>query len=130
MMPEMDGYGVLQTLSENEQTQHIPFIFLSAKTEHKDIRRGMDLGADDYLTKPFEEEELISAIESRMAKMAILNKIKEKESSLEEEKGTLNSLSELRELVKNYDQQNYKAGENIYEEGKQGFHFFLWIGEW
>ncbi len=59
------------------QTHHIPFIFLSAKTEHKDIRQGMDLGADDYLTKPFEEEELISAIESRLAKVAILNKLKE-----------------------------------------------------
>src|SRR5680860_491397 len=62
MMPEMDGYGVLQELSENNQTANIPFIFLSAKTEHKDIRRGMDLGADDYLTKPFEEVDLLSAI--------------------------------------------------------------------
>lgn len=72
MMPEMDGYGVLQELSKTPKTANIPFIFLSAKTEHKDIRRGMDLGADDYLTKPFEEEDLLSAIESRLAKIAIL----------------------------------------------------------
>ncbi|MFZ0491270.1 MAG: response regulator, partial [Salegentibacter sp.] len=65
MMPEMDGYGVLQELAKDEETDNIPFIFLSAKTEHKDIRKGMDLGADDYLTKPFEEEDLLSAIESR-----------------------------------------------------------------
>ena len=60
MMPEVDGYGVLEALVSHPETQHIPFIFLSAKTEHKEIRKGMDMGADDYLTKPFEEEELIS----------------------------------------------------------------------
>lgn len=53
---------------------HIPFIFLSAKTERSEVRKGMDLGADDYLTKPFEEEELLSAIESRLAKSEILAK--------------------------------------------------------
>ena len=47
MMPEVDGYGVLENLSNNEKTKQIPFIFLSAKTEHKEIRKGMDLGADD-----------------------------------------------------------------------------------
>ena len=127
MMPEMDGYGVLQALSEDPKTRHIPFIFLSAKTEHKDIRRGMDLGADDYLTKPFEEEELISAIESRLAKVAILNKIKEQGSSSvqAEQDQKINSLQELREEVKKFDQQTYKAGETIYEEGKLGNHFFF-----
>ncbi|MCM4158332.1 response regulator [Antarcticibacterium flavum] len=124
MMPEMDGYGVLESLSKDEATNHIPFIFLSAKTEHKDIRRGMDLGADDYLTKPFEEEELISAIESRLAKVAILKKIKTNEEN-KNEKPQLNSLNDLRELVKNYELQTYKAGETIYEEGKQGLFFFF-----
>ncbi|MBQ0737218.1 response regulator, partial [Aquimarina celericrescens] len=52
MMPEVDGYGVLEALAKNQHTQNVPFIFLSAKTEHKEIRKGMDLGADDYLTKP------------------------------------------------------------------------------
>ena len=75
MMPEIDGYGVLQNLSSDETTKHIPFIFLSAKTEHKEIRKGMDLGADDYLTKPFEEEDLMSAIESRLAKAQLLAQV-------------------------------------------------------
>ena len=70
-----------------------------AKTEHKDIRKGMDLGADDYLTKPFEEDELISAIESRLAKMAILNKLNENNktspSAAPEQK--ISSLQELRQ---------------------------------
>ncbi len=127
MMPEMDGYGVLQTLAEDPVTQHIPFIFLSAKTEHKDIRKGMDLGADDYLTKPFEEEELISAIESRMAKVSILRKLRENEeaSTPEDEEQQITSLQDLREFVKGYEEQNYKAGEIIYEEGKQSNHFFF-----
>lgn len=122
MMPELDGYGVLQALAEDAETRHIPFIFLSAKTEHKDIRRGMDLGADDYLTKPFEEEELLSAIESRLAKVAILKNIRDKESSSQNQ---INSLNELRELVKKYEQLIFKAGETIYEEGKQGFYFYF-----
>lgn len=126
MMPELDGYGVLQALAEDPATMQIPFIFLSARTEHKDIRRGMDLGADDYLTKPFEEEELLSAIESRLAKVQILKNLREKEtihSGNGEEQ--LNSLNDLRELVKKYEHQTYKAGENIYEEGKLGHHFFF-----
>src|SRR6056297_2286819 len=72
MMPELDGYGVLRAIMEEESTRNIPFIFLSAKTEYQDVRKGMQLGADDYLTKPFEENELIGAIESRMARAAIL----------------------------------------------------------
>ena len=73
MMPELDGYGVLEALSKKEVTKFIPFIFLSAKTERQDVRKGMNLGADDYITKPFTEDELISAIESRLAKVAIIN---------------------------------------------------------
>lgn len=128
MMPEMDGYGVLQTLAQDPSTQHIPFIFLSAKTEHKDIRKGMDLGADDYLTKPFEEEELISAIESRLAKVAILKKLQEKQEAAKTEEraeGQINTLQDLREFVKGFEEQTYKAGETIYEEGKQSNHFFF-----
>lgn len=127
MMPEMDGYGVLQSLAQDPATHHIPFIFLSAKTEHKDIRKGMDLGADDYLTKPFEEEELISAIESRLAKVAILRKLREQGTSEEkqDDREKISSLNDLREFVKSYDLQTYKAGETIYEEGKQSNHFFF-----
>ena len=127
MMPEMDGYGVLQALANDPGTQHIPFIFLSAKTEHKDIRKGMDLGADDYLTKPFEEEELTSAIESRLAKVAILNKLNDgsNKAAQYEPEQKINSLHDLREEVKKYEEQNYKTGETIYEEGKQSNHFFF-----
>ena len=66
MMPELDGYGVLHLVRKNEATQAIPFIFLTAKTERSDFRRGMEMGADDYVTKPFEDIELLNAIEIRL----------------------------------------------------------------
>jgi DNA-binding NarL/FixJ family response regulator len=66
MMPELDGYGVLQTLQTDEKLARIPFIFLTAKGEKNDQRNGMDLGADDYLTKPVVNAELVRAIEARL----------------------------------------------------------------
>ncbi len=74
MMPDLDGYDVLKSLGSNEITAKIPFIFLSAKAERTDVRKGMNLGADDYLTKPFEEHELIEAIECRIKKNEFLRK--------------------------------------------------------
>jgi CRP-like cAMP-binding protein/CheY-like chemotaxis protein len=68
MMPELDGYGVLYLLSKNRETSNIPFIFLTAKAERADMRKGMEMGADDYLTKPFDDMELLNTIESRFQK--------------------------------------------------------------
>ena len=68
MMPVLDGYGVLQVFNQNAQLAGVPFIFLTAKTERLDLRRGMALGADDYLTKPFDKAELLSAITGRLAR--------------------------------------------------------------
>ncbi len=67
-MPEMDGYEVLYLLSKNPKTASLPFIFLTAKAEKSDFRKGMNMGADDYITKPFEEMELLGAIERRLKK--------------------------------------------------------------
>ena len=66
MMPVLDGYGVLQIFNQNPRLAGVPFIFLTAKTERLDRRRGMALGADDYLTKPFDKAELLSAIAGRL----------------------------------------------------------------
>ena len=71
MMPTLDGYGVLHMLSKNSETATIPFIFLTAKAERSELRKGMDMGADDYLTKPFDSTDLLSAIESRLRKSEI-----------------------------------------------------------
>jgi CRP-like cAMP-binding protein len=68
MMPELDGYGVLHILNKKPETASIPFIFLTAKAEKADLRKGMNLGADDYLTKPFDDTDLLNAIEVRLRK--------------------------------------------------------------
>jgi DNA-binding NarL/FixJ family response regulator len=66
MMPEMDGFGVLKALQTDTLLGRIPFIFLTAKGEKDDLRSGMDLGADDYLTKPVANADLVRAIEARL----------------------------------------------------------------
>ena len=121
MMPEMDGYQVLESLSKDETLKKIPFIFLSAKTDHKDVRRGMNLGADDYLTKPFEEEELIDAIESRLAKADILN------SSAENPKldSSLHSFEALKEVFKKEPLKTFEAGDHIFESGQTSNSIYL-----
>ncbi|MCC5645539.1 response regulator [Nostoc sp. CHAB 5824] len=70
VMPELDGYSVLTRLRQNSVTAMIPFIFLSAKTAKTEVRQGMNLGADDYLTKPSTVEELLEAIATRLEKQA------------------------------------------------------------
>jgi CRP/FNR family transcriptional regulator, polysaccharide utilization system transcription regulator len=72
MMPQLDGYGVLHLLNKNPATSAIPFIFLTAKSEKQDFRKGMNLGADDYLIKPFDDLELLDAVEMRLKKKEIL----------------------------------------------------------
>ncbi|WKZ66852.1 MAG: response regulator [Flavobacteriales bacterium] len=74
MMPELDGYSVLHLLGKDPATAELPFIFLSAKAERGDVRKGMELGADDYLTKPFEESELLNAIEGRLKRSELFRK--------------------------------------------------------
>lgn len=71
-MPGLDGFGVLQKLRENPDTGAIPFVFLTARTKKVEFRRGMELGADDYLFKPFTIDELLSAIAARLTKQAAL----------------------------------------------------------
>lgn len=74
MMPELDGYGVLAQLNTDPNTEDIPFVFLSAKADRIDFRAGMDLGADDYLTKPFTRDELLGAVQTRLNKRAKIHK--------------------------------------------------------
>ena len=72
MMPVLDGYGVLHAVHKNDTIKNTPFIFLTAKTERGDYRKGMELGADDYITKPFSGTELLNAVDSRMKKIDLL----------------------------------------------------------
>ena len=127
MMPEMDGYGVLQVLSADDATKHIPFIFLSAKTERAEIRKGMDLGADDYLTKPFEEEELLSALESRLAKGELLSRMSSAQTkNLETPKEELRTLHELKNFFDDKGTlESFEKGEEIFREGVRSSTIYL-----
>ncbi len=69
MMPELSGYDVMKILRQNPKTETIPFIFLSAKTSQEEIRQGMNLGADDYLTKPFGNKELVARVEALLRRV-------------------------------------------------------------
>lgn len=128
MMPKLDGYGVLEGLSKSERTKYIPFIFLSAKTERKDVRKGMNLGADDYITKPFEEEELLTAIESRLAKAAILKEQRSVHSNkiIHQHNDSIKTLDDLKDFINsNKKIRVYKSGEVVYDEGNHANNIYL-----
>lgn len=131
MMPELDGYGVLHLLRKNPEAQNIPFIFLTAKTERSDFRKGMEMGADDYVTKPFEDVELLNAIEIRLKKAEVL---KQKYSLSEQgitqflkdakDAGMINQLSEQ------YSIETYNKKQTLYQEGKRPrFLYYLVKGK-
>lgn len=84
MMPGLDGHGVLTELRKDPKSANIPFIFLTAKADRNDVRQGMALGADDYISKPFEPFEILEAVESRLKRYMKLNEAYEKESQKSE----------------------------------------------
>ncbi len=117
MMPELDGYGVLYYLSKIPETRAIPFIFLSAKTERTDFRKGMNLGADDYITKPFEEMELLEAIESRLKKRQRFEAIMDSDDKWKGFQDAVCDLTGLDDLKDNAQIKSFGKREEIYFEG-------------
>ena len=129
MMPELDGYDTLQMLSKNKRTKHIPFVFLSAKTERQDVRKGMNLGADDYITKPFTEDDITSAIESRLAKAAILKELTDANKNhpvIEQQQDEIKTLNDLKNFFDDYGTEfNYKKDDIIYYESDHCNYIYL-----
>ncbi len=120
MMPEMDGYGVLHLLRKNEETAFTPFIFLSAKTERTDLRKGMDMGADDYIMKPFDDIELLNAIETRLKKYDILHdKYTPGEKGATELIKKLNGSGMLDMDLSKYDSNRLSKKQVLYGESKR-----------
>jgi DNA-binding response OmpR family regulator len=131
MMPELDGYGVLHLLRKNPETQNIPFIFLTAKTERSDFRKGMEMGADDYITKPFEDIELLNAVEIRLKKSAISNNIYDASST-----GFTRFLKDVKDvgliqqMSERYDVESYERKQILYQENKKPrFLYYLVKGK-
>jgi CRP-like cAMP-binding protein/CheY-like chemotaxis protein len=126
MMPVLDGYGVLHMLAKNDETAGIPFIFLTAKAERTDFRKGMEMGADDYVTKPFDDIELLNAIESRLKKSEIMKKEFSRDvNGLNEFISSAKGLDDLKKLSEEHDVHHYKKKEIIYDEGNypKGIYF-------
>lgn len=126
MMPELDGYGVLYLLNKSPETSAIPFIFLTAKAERIDMRKGMEMGADDYLTKPFDDVELLNAIESRLQKRDKQQAFYSK--SLEHLDHLLSQgdgMAELQKLIADRKIRNIKKKQVIYYEGDQPAGLYL-----
>lgn len=118
MMPELDGYGVLHMLSKDVSTAGIPFIFLSAKAEKGDLRKGMSLGADDYLTKPFENTELLNVVELRLKKSENLRReFTRNAQGLSEFYQEAKGSDLLRELSENREERMYTRKSELYSEG-------------
>ena len=118
MMPELDGYGVLYLLGKDPETSTIPFIFLTAKTEKSDRRKGMSLGADDYLTKPFEEMDLLNAIEGRLKRSGAFKQTFSRDTEglnnfVEQARG----LKELEEIATSKQPRTHKKRDTLYYEG-------------
>lgn len=128
MMPELDGYGVLHLLARRPETSTIPFIFLTARTERSDMRKGMEMGADDYLTKPFNEIELLQAVECQLKKrehqkLIFSQRLGYMQTLLTGKKG----LEELRKLATQRKVRQVKRKQIIYYEGDQTAGIYLVI---
>lgn len=126
MMPELDGYGVLHLLSKREDTALIPFIFITAKTDRTDIRKGIEKGADDYLTKPFDDIEILSAIESRLKKKELQKSLYT--SNLNKMTNLFQDSNGLDELKKSFEERKikyFKKKQIIYYEGDAANNAYL-----
>jgi len=118
MMPVLDGYGVLHAVHKNDTIKNTPFIFLTAKTERGDFRKGMELGADDYITKPFSGTELLNAVDSRLKKVELLKQeLSPGIEGLQFLMQTSAGKDHLKILAEDRNINKYKGKEIIYSEG-------------
>lgn len=117
MMPVLDGYGLLHLINKNESLKSIPFIFLTAKTERGDFRKGMEMGADDYITKPFTDIELLNAIESRLQKARIQIERSASARNLEDFFDEIKNEDALEKLTDSKIINRYKKKQRVYAEG-------------
>jgi CRP/FNR family transcriptional regulator, polysaccharide utilization system transcription regulator len=131
MMPELDGYGVIHLLNKNPDTAAIPFIFLTAKSERTDMRRGMEMGADDYISKPFDDIELLNAVEIRLKKNDVLKaEYSRNVQGLNRFFSEVQRFDDLKKLSTDRRTRTYKKKEIIFgEENIPVFLYFLVKGK-
>lgn len=124
MMPEVDGFGVLKILNNQPKTMDIPFIFLTAKTEKEDFRKGMGLGADDYITKPYDDVQLLETVEMRLKKSERIKKsFDQTDTGLQKFIDEAKAQKEFEKLSENRELRKYNKKDSIYEFG----HYPNWL---
>ena len=119
MMPLLDGYGVLHALQKNTETMNTPFIFLTAKSEKSEVRKGMEMGADDYITKPFSGTELLNSVEGRLKKANLLRQQFLGSEPHDELTRRTEAGHMLKDLVEGRNINKYKKKQVIYFEGNR-----------
>jgi CheY-like chemotaxis protein/CRP-like cAMP-binding protein len=125
MMPGIDGYGVLHVLHKDPKTQNIPFIFLTSKSERSDFRAAMELGADDYITKPFSGNELLHAIQSRLKKVSVLKKALSSDiAGVNELISTIDNKRTLEQLAEESNVNTYNKKQLIFKEGQNPHYLY------
>ncbi|MFN0016216.1 MAG: response regulator [Saprospiraceae bacterium] len=119
MMPELDGFGVLHILSKHALTADVPFIFLTALAEKDDFRKGMTLGADDYIVKPFDDAMLLQTIEARLKKNERLRAASTKQNNggLEHFINEAKAMEAIQRLSDNREVRQYRKKDIIFQEG-------------
>lgn len=125
IMPELNGYEVLEKLNKRKVTNRIPFIFLTAKSDQREIRRGMNLGADDYITKPFLEEDLLKSIESRLSRFKLVKELKD-QKPLSPHEDTMHTLYDLKNyIIQHGTFLKFEKKQLLFSEGEKCNHTFL-----
>ncbi|MCC6818977.1 MAG: response regulator [Bacteroidia bacterium] len=126
MMPELDGYGVLHMLNRDPNTNHIPFIFLTAKADRADVRKGMELGADDYVTKPFDDVELLSAVDTRLKKSSLFqsNNFTHNLEGFENFIKHVKTIEEFTKIDVNNKTKSYKKKDIVYSESNTPLYLY------
>ena len=125
MMPELDGYGVLHMVQKNPELQNTPFIFLTAKTEQSEVRKGMSLGADDYILKPFDPTELLNAIEGRLKKAELVKqRISNGLNGVNELITMVGGEKALTHFIEGREVDKYKKRQRIFTEGNHPIRLY------
>lgn len=126
MMPELDGYGVLFLLNKNQETTTIPFVFITSKSERLDMRKGMEMGADDYLTKPFGRLELLNAIETRLKKKDLQHNLYSKSlEKLDHLVSKNEGLTALKKIIEERKSRLFKKNQILHYEGDHATGVYL-----
>ena len=126
MMPVLDGYGVIHLLNKNPDTASIPFIFLTAKSERTDFRKGMEMGADDYISKPFDDIELLNAVESRLKKSQMLRaEFSKNVDGLNRFFDEVQKIDDLKKLSSDRRVKSFRKKDIIFSEGNSPIYLYF-----